>query len=68
MATPALAARAERTASRPSRLAGSLVGSEILKIAADVRALAADGLGDVPSSALVVFTDPKVQLKLESCV
>lgn len=44
MATPALAARAERTASRPSRLAGSLVGSEILKIAADVRALAADGL------------------------
>ena len=43
MATTALAARAERTASRPSRLAGSLVGSEILKIAADVRALAADG-------------------------
>lgn len=30
-------------ASRPSALAGSLVGSEILKIAADVRALAADG-------------------------
>jgi aspartate aminotransferase len=28
---------------RPSALAGSLVGSEILKIAADVRALAADG-------------------------
>ena len=44
MATTAPAARAERTASRPSRLAGSLVGSEILKIAADVRALAADGL------------------------
>src|SRR3954469_24358528 len=31
------------SASRPSTLAGSLVGSEILKIAADVRALAADG-------------------------
>src|SRR5215212_9183950 len=29
--------------SRPSALAGSLIGSEILKIAADVRALAADG-------------------------
>ena len=30
-------------AARASRIAGSLVGSEILKIAADVRALAADG-------------------------
>jgi aspartate aminotransferase len=30
-------------AARPSALAGSLIGSEILKIAADVRALAADG-------------------------
>jgi aspartate aminotransferase len=38
MATSALA-----PAARPSTLAGSLVGSEILKIAADVRALAADG-------------------------
>jgi aspartate aminotransferase len=34
---------AERTASRPSTLAGSLIGSEILKIAAEVRTLAADG-------------------------
>jgi aspartate aminotransferase len=31
------------TASRPSAIAGSLVGSEILKIAADVRALVAGG-------------------------
>ena len=46
MATPALDASrpmTERAASRPSALAGSLIGSEILKIAADVRALAADG-------------------------
>jgi aspartate aminotransferase len=43
MATFALVTQAERTASRPSALAGSLIGSEILKIAADVRALAADG-------------------------
>jgi aspartate aminotransferase len=43
MTPPALATPSERTASRPSALAGSLVGSEILKIAADVRALAADG-------------------------
>ena len=40
MATSALATQ---SASRPSALAGSLIGSEILKIAADVRALAADG-------------------------
>jgi len=38
-----LAMPSERTASRPSTLAGSIIGSEILKIAADVRALAADG-------------------------
>jgi aspartate aminotransferase len=45
MATPALDASRPATerASRPSALAGSLIGSEILKIAADVRALAADG-------------------------
>jgi aspartate aminotransferase len=43
MATPVLDRQAERAASRPSSLAGSLVGSEILKIAADVRAMAADG-------------------------
>ena len=43
MTPPALATPSERTAARPSALAGSLVGSEILKIAADVRALAADG-------------------------
>jgi aspartate aminotransferase len=43
MATPALAPSTGRTAPRPSALAGSLIGSEILKIAADVRALAADG-------------------------
>jgi aspartate aminotransferase len=43
MPPSALATPSERTASRPSALAGSLVGSEILKIAADVRALAADG-------------------------
>jgi aspartate aminotransferase len=36
-------ALATQSASRPSALAGSLIGSEILKIAADVRALAADG-------------------------
>ena len=38
-----LAMPSERTASRPSILAGSIIGSEILKIAADVRALVADG-------------------------
>ena len=38
-----MATIAPPSASRPSKLAGSLVGSEILKIAADVRALAADG-------------------------
>ncbi len=43
MPSSALATPPERTASRPSAIAGSLVGSEILKIAADVRALAADG-------------------------
>ena len=43
MPSSALATPPERTAARPSALAGSLVGSEILKIAADVRALAADG-------------------------
>jgi aspartate aminotransferase len=43
MSSSALAPQSERTASRPSALAGSLVGSEILKIAADVRALASDG-------------------------
>ena len=43
MPPSALATRAGRTASRPSTLAGSIIGSEILKIAADVRALAADG-------------------------
>jgi aspartate aminotransferase len=43
MAISAPPTQAERTASRPSILAGSLIGSEILKIAADVRALAADG-------------------------
>jgi aspartate aminotransferase len=45
MATPALDASKPDTerAARPSALAGSLIGSEILKIAADVRALAADG-------------------------
>jgi aspartate aminotransferase len=43
MTPSALATASERTASRPSALAGSLVGSEILKIAADVRALVADG-------------------------
>jgi aspartate aminotransferase len=45
MATPALDASRPATerAARPSALAGSLIGSEILKIAADVRALAADG-------------------------
>jgi len=36
-------ALATAPASRPSALAGSLIGSEILKIAADVRALAAGG-------------------------
>ena len=36
-------ALATQSASRPSALAGSLIGSEILKIAADVRALAAGG-------------------------
>ena len=39
----AISALATQSASRPSALAGSLIGSEILKIAADVRALAADG-------------------------
>lgn len=39
----AISAPATHSASRPSALAGSLIGSEILKIAADVRALAADG-------------------------
>ena len=39
----AISAPATQSASRPSALAGSLIGSEILKIAADVRALAADG-------------------------
>ncbi|HET7188425.1 MAG TPA: aminotransferase class I/II-fold pyridoxal phosphate-dependent enzyme [Gemmatimonadaceae bacterium] len=39
----ATSAPATPSASRPSALAGSLIGSEILKIAADVRALAADG-------------------------
>lgn len=39
----AITAPATQSASRPSALAGSLIGSEILKIAADVRALAADG-------------------------
>src|ERR1700676_1294274 len=45
MATPALDASKLETerAARPSALAGSLIGSEILKIAADVRAMAADG-------------------------
>src|ERR1700730_2194183 len=45
MATPALDASRPMTerAARPSALARSLIGSEILKIAADVRALAADG-------------------------
>ena len=43
MSPSALATRAGRTASRSSTLAGSIIGSEILKIAADVRALAADG-------------------------
>jgi aspartate aminotransferase len=45
MAIPALDASRPDTerAARPSALAGSLIGSEILKIAADVRALAADG-------------------------
>src|SRR4051812_8285287 len=38
-----MATTAPPTVSRPSKLAGSLVGSEILKIAADVRALAAGG-------------------------
>jgi len=38
-----MATIAPPSASRPSKLAGSLVGSEILKIAAEVRALAADG-------------------------
>ncbi len=38
--SPALATRA----ARPSTLAGSIVGSEILKIAAQVRAMAAQGL------------------------
>jgi aspartate aminotransferase len=39
----ATTAPATGSAPRPSALAGSLIGSEILKIAADVRALAADG-------------------------
>ncbi|HUQ45869.1 MAG TPA: aminotransferase class I/II-fold pyridoxal phosphate-dependent enzyme [Gemmatimonadaceae bacterium] len=43
MPPSALATRPERQAARPSALAGSIIGSEILKIAADVRALAADG-------------------------
>jgi aspartate aminotransferase len=51
MPTPAGPSTVERArtaapasaATRPSALAGSLIGSEILKIAADVRALAADG-------------------------
>jgi aspartate aminotransferase len=38
-----MATTAPATPSRPSKLAGSLIGSEILKIAADVRALAAGG-------------------------
>jgi aspartate aminotransferase len=45
MASPALDAATVETerAARSSALAGSLIGSEILKIAADVRALSADG-------------------------
>lgn len=42
MPTPAYDALTE-AAGRPSTLASSLIGSEILKIAAEVRALAADG-------------------------
>lgn len=38
-----MATSAPASPSRPSALAGSLIGSEILKIAADVRALAAGG-------------------------
>ena len=43
MPTTTADALALSTAPRPGAIAASLVGSEILKIAADVRALAADG-------------------------